>query len=169
MEQHLCNHPDQDFVAYILKRIQQGFRIRVDSTHNFISTNKNMGSATLNPQVIEEYIKQELELGNIVGPFSKTLTPAVHINRFGVILKKHQPDKWRLITDLSFPEGASVNDLPYTGNSQRKKKFANFANLEVTVDVFLHFFQLDLHCSLLMSCVARPISTQALNKLEITV
>ena len=109
-EQHLCNHPDQDFVAYILKGIQQGFRIGVDSTHNFISATKNMRSATLNPQVIEEYIKQELELGNIVGPFSKTLAPAVHINRFGVIPKKHQPDKWRLITDLSFPEGASVND-----------------------------------------------------------
>ena len=24
--------------------------------------------------------------------------------------KKHQPGKWRLITDLSFPEGASVID-----------------------------------------------------------
>ena len=24
--------------------------------------------------------------------------------------KKHQPGKWRLITDLSFPEGASVDD-----------------------------------------------------------
>ena len=54
-----------------------------------------MRSATLNPQVIEEYIKQELELGKIVGPFSKTLAPAVHINRFGVIPKKHQADKWR--------------------------------------------------------------------------
>ena len=60
-EQHLHNHmhPDQDFVAYILKDIWQDFR---DSTHNFISATKSMHSATLNPQVIEEYIKLELIL-----------------------------------------------------------------------------------------------------------
>ena len=33
-----------------------------------------------------------------------------HISRFGVIPKPHQPGKWRLITDLSAPEGFSVND-----------------------------------------------------------
>lgn len=69
-----------------------------------------MHSATLNPQVIEEYIKHESKLGNTVGPFSKTLAPVVLINRFGVIPKKHQPGKWWLSTDLSSPEGASVND-----------------------------------------------------------
>ncbi len=34
----------------------------------------------------------------------------MHINRFGVIPKPHQPGKWRLITDLSNPKGGSVND-----------------------------------------------------------
>ena len=109
-EQHLCNHPDQDFIAYTLKDIQQGFRISMDSTHNFISATKNISSATLNPQVFEEYIKQKSELNKIVGPLLKTLAPAVHINQFGVIPKMHQSDKWRLINDLSFPEVASVND-----------------------------------------------------------
>ena len=33
----------------------------------------------------------------------------IHISRFGVIPKKHQPGKWHLITDFSFPKGASVN------------------------------------------------------------
>ena len=28
----------------------------------------------------------------------------------GVIPKKGQPDKWRLLVDLSYPGGASVND-----------------------------------------------------------
>ena len=32
------------------------------------------------------------------------------MSRFGVISKPHQPGKWRLITDLSSPKGASVND-----------------------------------------------------------
>ena len=34
----------------------------------------------------------------------------LHINRFGVIPKRHQPGKWRLIIDLSYPKGRSVND-----------------------------------------------------------
>ena len=69
-----------------------------------------MPSASENSQVIEEYLQKQIEQGNIIGPFSPHLTPAIHINRFGVIPKKHQPGKWRLITDLSFPEGKSVND-----------------------------------------------------------
>ena len=34
----------------------------------------------------------------------------VHISRFGVIPKSHQPGKWQLIVDLSHPKGYSVND-----------------------------------------------------------
>ena len=34
----------------------------------------------------------------------------LHVSRFGVIPKKNQPGKWRLITDLSSPDGASVNN-----------------------------------------------------------
>ena len=32
------------------------------------------------------------------------------MNRFGLVPKGHQPDKWRLIVDLSYPAGRSVND-----------------------------------------------------------
>jgi hypothetical protein len=32
------------------------------------------------------------------------------VNRFGVIPEGHNTGKWRLITDLSFPPGRSVND-----------------------------------------------------------
>ena len=34
----------------------------------------------------------------------------VHVSRFGVIPKGSQPGKWRLIVDLSDPDGRSVND-----------------------------------------------------------
>ena len=36
--------------------------------------------------------------------------PRLHISSFGVIPRKGQPGKWRLIVDLSSPGGASVND-----------------------------------------------------------
>ena len=34
----------------------------------------------------------------------------LHVSRFDVIPKRHQPGKWRLILDLSSPAGHSVND-----------------------------------------------------------
>ena len=55
------------------------------------------------PQVIDS----EMAKTNILGPFPPDTAPKVHINRFGAIPKKHQPGKW---TDLSYPEGNSVND-----------------------------------------------------------
>ena len=36
--------------------------------------------------------------------------PNLHVSSFGVIPKKGQPGKWRLIIDLSSPRGSSAND-----------------------------------------------------------
>ena len=36
--------------------------------------------------------------------------PGLHLNRIGVVPKGHTPGRWRLITDLSHPEGGSVNE-----------------------------------------------------------
>ena len=106
----LAKHPDGDYAHYILQGIEHGFRIGVDQSRVFKSAKKNMLSAQRNPQVIEEYLQGEVTKGNILGPFSPGTAPDTHINRFGAIPKKHQPGKWRLITDLSYPEGNSVND-----------------------------------------------------------
>ena len=106
----MANHPDQDFAQFIIHGIAGGFPIGVDPTASFTSARRNMFSAEQNPQVIEDYLQKEVTAGNIFGPFSPSVVPDVHINRFGAIPKKHQPGKWRLITDLSYPEGASIND-----------------------------------------------------------
>ena len=46
----------------------------------------------------------------MLGPFyDNSHLPPLHFNRIGVIPKGHQAGKWRLITDLSFPHGMSVN------------------------------------------------------------
>ena len=66
-------------------------------------------SAKEHSQVIEEYHQKETMAGGILGPFSPHSVPKVHINRFGVIPKRCQPGKWRLITVLSFPNGHSIN------------------------------------------------------------
>ena len=44
-----------------------------------------------------------------MGPFAVGEIKA-HISSLGVIPKKNKPGSWRLILDLSHPEGFSVND-----------------------------------------------------------
>jgi len=46
----------------------------------------------------------------IDGPFPSVPLPNLQISSFGVIPKKGQIGKWRLIGDLSSPRGSSVND-----------------------------------------------------------
>ena len=72
--------------------------------------NQPTRSATAHPNVVEEYLKHKLSLGRMSGPYPISVCPDVHVSRFGVIPKAHQPGKWRLITDLSHPQGHSIND-----------------------------------------------------------
>ena len=47
----------------------------------------------------------------MLGPFTETDDlPSLQVNRFGVIPKGHNSGKWRLITDLSYPPGQSINE-----------------------------------------------------------
>ncbi len=67
-----------------------------------------MFSAKEHPEVISKYISYEVALWRVHGPYKNPV--GIHASPIGVIPKKHQPGRWRLICDLSSPEGASVND-----------------------------------------------------------
>ena len=91
--------------------LQNGFHVGFNTASvSLKSAAQNMSSASLQPSVIDDYLHRELAKGHIAGPFSSPLLPHLHISRFGVIPKRHQPGKWRLILNLSSPDGHSVND-----------------------------------------------------------
>jgi hypothetical protein len=70
-----------------------------------------MRSALENAAVVQEYLKREVSLGRIIGPVSPDVMPdGTQLSPFGVIPKSNRPGKWRLIVDLSSPDGRSVND-----------------------------------------------------------
>ena len=106
----LANHPDRAFVNWVVAGIRDGFRIGYDySRGRPKSSRRNLISALEKPQVIREYLARECAGGRIMGPFATSELPQLHVSRFGVI-PKSTPGKWRLILDLSSPEGQSVND-----------------------------------------------------------
>ena len=129
----LATHPDQRLRSYLVQGIKEGFRIgfarRVEGVSN--NSTRNMPSANDQPQVIDDYLAEECSLGRVLGPLRQEFFPQVHMNRFGVI-PKGTSGRWRLIVDMSYPDGASVNDgingaqcsLTYVGIADAVKEVA---------------------------------------------
>ena len=109
-QHELCHHPNPDKVAYVVQGLRDGFHLGFNYSTSLKSATGNMASALLNPQVIDSYLQSEVQTGRVAGPFSQPPLPVLHVSRFSVIPKRHQPGKWRLILDLSSPAGHSVND-----------------------------------------------------------
>ena len=56
-----------------------------------------------------KYLYGKREAGRLLAPFRPSLFAVFHVSPFGVI-PNSEPGKWRLIVDLSSPQGGSVND-----------------------------------------------------------
>ena len=106
----LARHPDEAFTQYVLEGLHHGFRIGYRAEAPLRSAPNNLHSAKLHPEVIDDYIASEIGERRMLGPFHPGEIPGLHVSRMGVVPKGHTPGRWRLITDLSFPENASVND-----------------------------------------------------------
>lgn len=107
----LAGHPDPQRVSYVLDGLQYGFKLGFQQSRlKLKSTKKNKLSATQHPTVIDDYLANEVALGRVAGPYARPPLPNLQVSSFGVIPKKGQPGKWRLIVDLSSPPGGSVND-----------------------------------------------------------
>ncbi len=111
--QELAGHPDKALVDELLRGIKSGFRVGYDkSLAPLKAHHRNMQSATEHREVVTKYLTAEIEAGRVVlvGTTSQAEALGIHCSPFGVIPKKSKPDKFRLILNLSAPEGASVND-----------------------------------------------------------
>ena len=109
-EKGLADHPDREFAKFLCTGIREGFRVGFNyREHQCRKASGNMRSVEEHREVVEEYLYGEKEAGRLLGPFRPSLFPDVHISPFGVI-PKSEPGKWRLILDLSSPEGGSVNN-----------------------------------------------------------
>ena len=109
-EAALLAHPDRAYASYVVQGLRGGFRVGFQSGAPLKSARNNMPSTRLRPEVITEHIAKEVGKGRMIGPLPPSLKPVLHFNRIGLIPKGHSAGKFRLITDISFPHGASVND-----------------------------------------------------------
>ena len=104
-------HPDRAYAEYLHHGMEEGLRVGFKyGDYTCTSAKSNMQSARVNTTVVEEYLEKEVPLGRVTGPLKPEEYLTIHVSRFGVMPKHHQPGRWRLIVDLSNPAGASIND-----------------------------------------------------------
>ena len=109
----LLKHPDREFVEIILHGIAEGFSIGYDASKAQLKQQAtNMLSASAHREVVSHYLTEELQATQLVcvGSEEVARSMGIHCSPLGVIPKKNRPNKWRLIINLSAPEGYSVND-----------------------------------------------------------
>ena len=68
-----------------------------------------LASATEHPEKVQEKLLDEIHLGRIAGPFPGRPFQNLICSPIGLVPKR-EPNKFRMIHHLSFPEGQSVND-----------------------------------------------------------
>ena len=109
----LRDHPDRRLVGVVVRGIREGFRVGLQGDPKGLKpARQNMVSVRQHPEVVQEYLARELEAGRIVevGHSTHAAAMGIHCSPFGVIPKKGKAGRWRLIVDLSAPDGGSVND-----------------------------------------------------------
>ena len=95
--------------CYAASGLTNGFHIGFDHRCRLRCNGRNHPSATEHPLIVQQHIEVERARGSLVGPLPPSLAATVHLSPLGLVPKPHS-DKWRLIVNLSSPEGYSVND-----------------------------------------------------------
>ena len=104
---YLASLTNRSLADFLCRGISAGFRVGFDRSRPLGQARQNFPSVQQNPHIVRDYLAGELDQASIriAGP-----NESVHVNPIGLIPKASQPGKFRLIVDLSSPEGASVND-----------------------------------------------------------
>ena len=88
--------------------IRFGFPLDFDRHMSLKSHFENHFSAKTFPQDIDAYLQEEISHGAIIGPFTEPPIKDLHVSPFMTREKPNVPHR-RVIIDLSFPHGSSVN------------------------------------------------------------
>ena len=94
---------DPYFADFLRKGICDGFCLGVSPSATLVSS-KAISLSALS-SMVDNYIEEEVKAGNL----APSPCEGVHLSPFGFIPKKNRPGKFRLIVNLSFPSGNSIN------------------------------------------------------------
>lgn len=100
----LRDYPDHNLCDFL----EFGWPIGYSASTPPVSTQRNHGSALAQPHVIDAFLATETHLGATCGPFSENPL-AVNLTTSPLQIVHSHSGKPRVVIDLSFPHGSSVN------------------------------------------------------------
>lgn len=109
LQKELAQHPDKDFVFYLIQGLTYGFHTGVSVLPSKSVECKNLLSATKDPKTVSELIHYECEKGYLSGPFDAPPFPIYRVSPIGLAEQKYSGKK-RLIVDLSAPHDSNIGD-----------------------------------------------------------
>ena len=121
LEKFLHTYNDKEIVDYL----RNGFPISQYETTGLTSIPNNWLGANLNFNSVQQYFRVELENRAVLGPFARN--PFDHDTFYSPINTRDKKDssKKRIIVDISFPKGNSVNDRIKDEYLDEKKLISN--------------------------------------------
>jgi hypothetical protein len=97
----------------LIHQFKHGFNLKASTNQSFHSNNHK--SAHQNPEIVTQKLQKELKAGRIAGPFPKPPFEPFMVSPLGLVPKKD--GGFRVIHDLSYPKGHSVNDSIHHSDS----------------------------------------------------
>ena len=125
---HLENYWDQQLVDLL----EFGFPLDFDRGSNLVSTEDNHASASKFSAHVDEYIREELSHGAMLGPFDQKLLH-LHVSPF-MTREKADSHLRRTIVDLSWPKGQSVNSGISKDRYLGTKFLLNYPSVDNIID-----------------------------------
>ena len=110
LERGLASHPDKFFVSKIIYDAINGVSIGYDGPRKF-REHDNWPSAYKYKDAVTASIEKDVSMGRKAGPFDHPPFTNFVGSPMGAFQKKKRSDKYRIIHDLSWPPGHSVNDF----------------------------------------------------------
>ena len=101
---HLVHYPDKSLCDFL----EFGWPVRYSCCSPPVQSTQNHGSARSYPTVIDQFLSSECELGATCGPFV-TNPLSVDISISPLQIAYSRTGKPRVVVDLSYPPGQSVN------------------------------------------------------------
>ena len=105
----LVKHPDKDFVNRVIKNVTEGVRIGYTGPQE-TRVCKNWPSAAKLEAHVQASIEKDISLGRKLGPFSRPPCATYVASPLGAFQKRSSA-KVRVVHDLSYPRGRSINDF----------------------------------------------------------
>jgi hypothetical protein len=104
----LVNHPDKSFVNYIIDGIVNGVHIGYTGPR-YYREYKNWSSVHTFYDAVHSSIQKDISKGRKLGPWDSPPSANFVGSPMGAFLKKRSTNKYRVIHDLSWPPGQSIN------------------------------------------------------------